>query len=534
MTPRGITVGDIISEHRRSYPAKLALAEGEHHLTWPELDERVSRLASALRSAGIGPGDRILWLGQNSFRVYELLGAAARIGAMLCPGYWRWAPPEMAFALEDFAPRVVIWQEEEIGAVVRAARAATPAARSARWLRHDTAAGTETGPAAGGSGDQSYEAFLASGDPAGPGRVDVDPGSALLVIYTAAISGQPCGSMLSHTNLITMGLQVAWLGDIDDETVFLNSGPMFHIGNFQFYGIPTLIQGGTNVVTRRVVATEILDILAREQCTRAYLMPATITRLTGLMRERGLDLPHLKATIAPPLWQGLVMADDSRHGREGGGMGYGYGQTEVAGFCLFGGYGGRGKGNAGRPGPATAVRILDPDGHECPAGQAGEICVRGDTVHLGYWNRPEINQQRFHGGWWHTTDLGRRETDGTITFLGTMTRMIKSGAENIFPAEVENCLEAHPAVREAAVIGIPSERFLQDVKAIVVLDGAGLATAAELIEHCRRHIASYKKPRTVEFLDVLPRIQGAKDYAALDEKFGGGGYPGGDNLGGGH
>ncbi len=522
MTPRRITVGDIISEHRRSYPGRLALADGAQHLTWPELDERVNRLANALRMAGVGPGDRILWLGQNSFRVYELLGAAARIGAMLCPGYWRWAPPEMTFALEDFSPTVVVWQEEEIGAVVRAARAATPAAESALWLRHDTAP------------DRGYEAFLASGDPADPG-LDIDPGSALLVIYTAAISGRQCGSMLSHTNLISMGMSVAWLGDIDDTTVFLNSGPMFHIGNFQFYGIPVLLQGGTNVVTRRVVASEVLGILAAEKCTRAYLMPASITQLVGLMRERGVALPHLKATIAAPLWQGMVAADDSRHGREGGGMGYGYGQTEVTGFCLYGGYGGRGSGNAGRPGPTTAVRILDADGRECPAGQAGEICVRGDTVHLGYWNRPDINSQRFRGGWWHTTDLGRREPDGTITFLGTMTRMIKSGAENIFPAEVENCLEAHSAVKEAAVIGIPSERFLQDVKAVVVLNGTAPVTAADLIEHCRRHIASYKKPKTVEFLDALPRTQGfAKDYAALDEKFGGGGYPGGGNLGGGH
>ncbi len=524
MAPRPITVGDVISEHRRSYPDKLALADGAYQLTWPEFDERVNRLANALRGTGLGPGDRILWLGQNSFRVYELLGAAAKIGAMVCPGYWRWAPPEMAFAIEDFQPKVVIWQEEEIGSTVRVARAVSPAAESALWLRHDYA---PENPELG------YEEFLASGDPADPGP-EIDPHSALLVIYTAAISGRPCASMLSHTNLIAMGMSVAWLGDIDDRTVFLNSGPMFHIGNFQFFGIPVLIQGGTNVVTRRVIAREVLDILATQNCTRAYIMPATITPLVELMRERGVELPHLKATIAAPLWQGLVAADESRHGREGGGMGYGYGQTEVTGFCLFGGYGGRGAGNAGRPAPVTSVRILDADGRECPAGEAGEICVRGDTVHLGYWNRPEINEERFRGGWWHTTDLGRRESDGTITFLGTMTRMIKSGAENIFPAEVENCLEAHPAVKEAAVIGIPNERFLQDVKAVVVLNGTAPVTATDLIEHCRRHIASYKKPKTVEFLDALPRTGGfTKDYAALDEKFGGGGYPGGGNLGGG-
>src|ERR1700722_17611076 len=137
MTAHRITVGDIISEHRRSYPGKLALPDGEHHLTWAELDERVNRLANALRRAGVGQGDRILWLGQNSFRVYELLGAAAKIGAMVCPGYWRWAPPEMAFAVGGFGPRVVIWQEEESGGTVRAARAESQTAESALWLRHD-------------------------------------------------------------------------------------------------------------------------------------------------------------------------------------------------------------------------------------------------------------------------------------------------------------------------------------------------------------------------------------------------------------
>ena len=344
-----VTMGDIIAEHRRSYPGRLALVDGEHRLTWPELDERVNRLANALRGVGVGPGDRILWLGQNSFRVYELLGAAAKIGAMVCPGYWRWAPPEMTFAIEDFSPKVVIWQEEEIGSTVRAARAACPAVKSALWLRHDS------------DPQHGYEAFLASGDPADPG-LDIDPDTPLLVIYTAAISGRPCGSMLSHTNLISMGTSVAWLGDIDDKTVFLNSGPMFHIGNFQFYGIPVLIQGGTNVVTRRVVASEVLDILAEQKCTRAYLMPATVTQLVALMRERGTELPHLKATIAAPLWQGLVAADNSRHGREGGGIGYGYGQTEVTGFCLFGGYGGRGGCRPPPPCLATAARRWWPSG----------------------------------------------------------------------------------------------------------------------------------------------------------------------------
>lgn len=521
---RRLTFGDLIREHRRSYPDAIALVDGEVRLTWPELDERTNRLADALTGAGIGPGDRILWLGQNSFRIWELLGAAAKIGAMVCPGYWRWAAPEMAYAIEDFDPRVIVWQDEEIGDTVAKARAELGSEHRALWLRHDVEST---------AGADSYESFLASGSPEDP-ETDVDPDSALLVIYTAAITGRQSGSMLSHRNLLAMGASAAWMGDIGQETAFLGAGPMFHIGNYQFWGIPAFVHGGKNVVVRRVIAEELLPVLAAERCTHAYLMPPTIAQLVALNREAGHDLSQLRASVAAPVWEGMVPTDTSRFTRNGGGEGRGYGQTEVTGFAVTGAYGGTGTGNAGRPGPFTSVRILDSGGRECETGEAGEICVRGDLVHLGYWNRPEINEERFRFDWWHTTDLGRREADGTISFLGTTTRMLKSAAENIFPAEVENCIESHPAVKEAAVIGVPNERWAQDVKAVVVLRDGTEATAEEIIEHCRARIASYKKPKTVEFIDALPRTGGyAKDYEALDARSGGGGYPGGDTLGAG-
>ncbi|UGQ11226.1 AMP-binding protein [Yinghuangia sp. ASG 101] len=522
ISTRRFTFGDIIREHRRSYPEGVSLVDSGVRLTWPELDTRSNRLANALSAAGVGAGDRILWLGQNSFRVYELLAAAAKIGAMVCPGYWRWAAPEMAFAVRDLEPRVVVWQQEEIGETIAKARAELGDGGSALWLRHDTDAG------------ECYESFLASGSADDPG-VDVDPDSALMVIYTAAITGNQCGSMLSHRNLIAMGANAAWMGDIDNTMSFLNAGPMFHIGNYQVWGMPVFLHGGKNVVVRRVVAEELLPLLAEERCTHAYLMPPTIMQLVELNKHAGHDLSALRATVAPHLWEGMVAEDTSRFSRNGGGIGRVYGQTELTGLPVTGGFGGSGgTGNVGRPGPFAAVRILDGDGRECEVGEAGEICVRGDLVHLGYWNRPEINAERFRFGWWHTTDLGRREADGTLSFLGTTTRMLKSAAENIFPAEVENCLEAHPAVREAAVIGVPNEHWAQDVKAVVVLHGGREAGADELIEHCRERIASYKKPKTVEFVDALPRTSaGTKDYEALDTRFGGGGYPGGETLGAG-
>jgi long-chain acyl-CoA synthetase len=175
------------------------------------------------------------------------------------------------------------------------------------------------------------------------------------------------------------------------------------------------------------------------------------------------------------------------------------------------------------------VRIVDPDDREVPAGETGEIVARGPTVMNGYWNRPEENARRRRGGWHHTNDLGRREADGTITFIGPATRMIKSAAENIYPAEVEGCISRHPAVAECAIIGVPDAQWTQSVKAIVVLRESASATTDEIVEHCRTHIASYKKPRTVEFVEKLPRDGFVVDYASLDEQFGGGGYPGGRN-----
>ena len=173
------------------------------------------------------------------------------------------------------------------------------------------------------------------------------------------------------------------------------------------------------------------------------------------------------------------------------------------------------------------MRVIDEDGNDAPIGEPGEIVARGPTVMNGYWNRPEENEQRTRDGWHHSNDLGRREADGSITFVGPKTRMIKSAAENLYPVEIEQCIATHEAVAECAVIGVPDDRWVQSVKAIVVLAPGGHATDDELIAHCRERIASYKKPRTVEFVDALPRVGFAVDYDALDERFGGGSYPGG-------
>jgi len=205
----------------------------------------------------------------------------------------------------------------------------------------------------------------------------------------------------------------------------------------------------------------------------------------------------------------------------------GYGQTEAVGMMTFSCLGVDADGTHGRPSPLLQVRVVDDAGREVDPGEVGELVARGPAVMGGYWNRPEENPRRHRDGWHHTHDLGRREADGSLTFIGPKTRMIKSAAENIYPAEVERCLASHPAVAECAVIGVPDPRWVQSVKAVVVRRDPRTVTEAELIEYCRATIAPYKKPRSIEFVDALPRAGFVVDYDALDARFGGGNYPGG-------
>jgi len=506
--PHAMTLGDVAREHRRTYRSKTAaVCEGDR-FTYEQLDDRVNRLTGALLDAGVADGQRVLWLGQNCHRVLELLLACAKSGAMFCPANWRMTADEMAFVIEDLDPAIVVWQDADMGERVAAAR---HAGEKALWLQHDA------------RGKGSYETFLDAGAAADPDRV-VDPAASVLIMYTAAFGGRPNGSMLSHTNLLTQSVVLRHLSDIWNDYVYLNCGPLFHMATFM-YTITTLHAGGTNVFTRRADAEDICRLVDAERCTGGFVLGPTIDQIVELNAEGRYDLSSLRTVIPIPGWSEMTSRDTSPFATRPGA----YGQTEVSGIAVYAAYGGHpGVFTAGRPGPGTRIRIVDPDDREVPDGETGEIVVAGPIVHNGYWHRPELNGERFRGGWWHTNDLGRRDPDGVLTFIGPKAHLIKSGVENIYPVEVERCIEEHPDVREAAVIGVPDRKWTQTVKAIVVREGDAALTAEDVIEHCRARIASYKKPTSVEFLnEALPRTAaGAKDHAALDDRFGGGNYPG--------
>jgi long-chain acyl-CoA synthetase len=379
------------------------------------------------------------------------------------------------------------------------------------WLQHD----------ADGAADGSYEAFLSTGA-ADDLPQDVDPTLPVLQLYTAAFTGQPNGAQLSHTAVVTQNLIMAMLQEITSEYRYLNSGPLFHIATFMTT-LATFHFGGANVFTRRVDAEELCRLIDTEKCSGAFVMGPTIKQMLEVNKDGRYDLTSLRTFPGKPEWNEMITVDTSPWARKPAG----YGQTEVMGMLSFNAVGGEGMGTSGRPSPAMQVRIVDPDGNEVEPGETGEIVARGPTVMTGYFNRGELNEQRQAGGWHHTNDLGKREADGSITFVGPKTRIVKSAAENIYPAEVEGCINRHPAVKESAIIGVPDPKWTQSVKAVVVLQEGETTTADDIIEHCRANIASYKKPKSVEFVDALPRQGWLIDYDTLDAQYGGGGYPGG-------
>jgi len=512
MSLHSLSLAEILEEHRRSRPAQAAaIACDGTTLTYPELADRVTRLANAYEDAGVRAGDRILWLAQNDVGVLEGIVAAGLLGAMFCPANWRQTADEMAFVIDDLQPRVVIWQDGEIGAAVQAARR-TARHQEALWLALED------------SGAGGYEHFVAHGD-ATPRPRDIDADRPALIIYTAAFGGRPNGAMLSQTAILWQDLALIDIQALSTATVFLNSGPLFHVGTLMVT-LAVFHIGGCNVFIRRSDTALIAEAVHRHRCTYAFLMQSTCHELAELNRDGRYDLHCLRSASVCPEWDAMVTVIPERSL-------FGYGQTEVMGPVTWSYYGwGHNLGRNGRTAPNAQLRILDDAGVELPAGEVGEICVRGPTVMHGYWRRPELNAQRQRDGWHRTNDLGRREADGSLSFIGPKVQMIKSGAENIYPAEVEGCLKQHPAVADCAVIGVPDAEWVQSVKAIVVLKAGAPADAAALIEHCRQRIASYKKPRFVEFVSSLPRnASGAVDYKALDAAFGGGGYPGGDTRG---
>ncbi|MDX6741484.1 AMP-binding protein [Actinocorallia sp. A-T 12471] len=497
------TLADISREHSRSWPERTAAVCGDQRHTYLALDDRVNRLANALAVRGVREGDRVLWLGQNCHRLVEGMLATAKLKAGFCPVNWRQSVGEFGHVIEDLAPAVVLWQSQcEVADTLADVQKLHG---TAVWIDADT----------------EYERILAESSAEDP-LADDDDLAPTLFMYTAAFSGRPRAAMLSHRGLIAQNLTISLVQGITPEFVFLNTGPLFHIATMMTT-LATLHMAGTNVYTPRNDAVEFCRLIDAEKVTGAFLIPHVAKQMARANAARKYDLSSLRTVpMGDKDFQEMTSRADSPWMRKPGG----YGQTEVCGMLTLSAFGDAPLG-PGRPTPMAGLRILDESGREVPHGETGEIAARGPVAMLGYWNDPRETSRRQDGGWHRTHDLGRREPDGTVTFIGPKTELIKTGVENVYPAEVEQALSQHPSVAESIVIGVPDPQWDQSVKAVVKLHAGAEATAEELIAHVKSLLASYKKPRTVAFVSDFPRLDsGWVDRDAVRAAHGAGGTPG--------
>ncbi|HEY4460568.1 MAG TPA: AMP-binding protein [Pseudonocardiaceae bacterium] len=498
--------GSQLAASARRYADRVAIQLDDVRLTYAQLDQRVTRLARALAERGIGRGDRLAVLMRNRLETVEAYYAGLRLGAIVVPINFRLVPAEVQYLLADSGAAALI---------VDAADAPTVADLDLPPV----VLATEDVPRA-----ESYEAAIAAvGDE--PLDIDVDEGEPAFIMYTSGTTGRPKGAVLTHRNLATVILltSVSSGGVVPEDRTTLLGVPMFHIagvGNI----LPRLLTGGRIVVFSSPTFDPVAfaDLLEREQVTSCFLVPnqwQTICALPGI-KERNLPLRRISWGAAPAQPSLLIALAETFPQAPAYTA---FGQTETsATICLLRGEDAvRKLGSVGTPLYGVEARIVDDDLNDVAIGEVGEIVYRGPTVMREYWNNPKATEEAFAGGWFHSGDLCTMDEDGFIWVVDRKKDMIISGGENIYCAEVEAAIDAHAKVAEVAVIGVPHEKWGQTPLAVVTaLDPADPPTEAEIIEHCRGLLASYKKPTSIVVIDAMPRTASGKiQKFALRKRF---------------
>jgi len=489
---KDLRVADVIRRHARERPQSVALRHGERELTYAALDERSSRLAQALLAHHVGVGTRVAYLDRSSPEVVELLFAASKIGAVLVPLNWRLAVPELAAVLADSGAPVLI-----------AGPAFRDVAERVRPPRLIVVG-------------EDYERWLEAHEPSDPGSRG-EAGDVIVQMYTSGTTGVPKGVLTTHGNLaVTAQTSLRW--GFDERSVSLTPLPMFHIGGIG-WAYCGLWHGATTVLVSDFDAAAVLDLLEHQRVTNAVLVPTMLQLLTAVPRAAERDYSALRAIAygAAPITTPVLKASLRTFGCALFGL---YGLTETTGGVIAlepedhdpGGPREHLLRSAGRPYPWVELKIVDPVSAEAlPPHSVGEVWLRGPNVTPGYFNRPaETAAALTSDGWLRTGDGGYVDEEGYLFLTDRIKDMIVSGGENVYPVEVEEALAQHADVDDVAVIGVPDGHWGEAVKALVVPRPSAQPAAEDLIAFARERLAGYKLPRSVEFVDELPRTPSGK------------------------
>ena len=484
-----MTVAAIADDRARADPRGACIADERQELSNGQFAEAVQAVAAKLAQAGLNSGDVLAIMLPNRVELVTSMFAAWRLGAAVTPINPALTAHEAHYQVDDAAATLVVADDA-----------------SAQKL--------------GDSGPQIIAASeLTSPAPAAvPPPLSADPATPALLIYTSGTTGQPKGVILDHANISATARLVADWFEMSGDTRSLLVLPMFHVDGIVVSVVSPLLAGGSTVIGRRFDAATFWAAVAKERPSFFSAVPTIFARLASLSGEQP-DTSSLRFAIcgAAPMPAELISQFEQRYGVP---VVEGYGQTECTVCCTSNPVHGKRKpGTVGLPLASVDVTVVDDQDRPLPAGQAGQVVVRGPNVMRGYLRKPAESAEVLHGGWLHTGDVGRFDQDGYLTLVDRIKDLIIRGGENIYPKEIEDVLYTHPAVLEAAVVGQPDPVLGEQPVAFVVLRHGHDASPADPIEHCRASLARYKVPREVYIEKALPKNAiGKFDKRALRDR----------------
>ena len=496
-----MNVGTLLTKTARTYPERLAIAYGDYELTYKQFNERVNRLANTFRALGIEEGQNVAILMQNCPEFIEGLYACFKAGIGAVPINFRLHPEECAFIIDN-SEAVGIILSDDFRNSLHALRDRMPRVKHYICVTEPL------------RGMLHYETLIADQSDEFI-DVYVERDHLAWLFYTSGTTGRPKGAMLTHHNLMTMTMNFfADISPLGPEDAILHAAPLSHGSGL--YSLPNVAKGAANIILKAKTfdPKAVFETIQNRKVTNMFLAPAMVKRLILSPEIDSYDLSSLRCINygGAPIYVEDLKAAVRKLGQVFVQL---FGQAESPMTItylrkeehLLEGTEEqmRRLTSAGIPRTDVEVKIVDEDDNDLPPEQMGEIVVRGEVVMKGYWRNPEATAEALRGGWLHTGDLGIMDDKGYVYILDRAKDMIISGGENIYSREIEDVILKHPAILEVAVIGVPDETWGEAIKALVVLKEGGAATAEDIINFCKDHLASYKKPKSVEFLEAIPK-----------------------------
>ena len=498
MTSQISSVVDIIRTHGKERSGHVALIESTHTCTWGQLYARASQVANGLRAAGVGVQDRVAFLDKNSIEHFEVFYGCALINAVAVDVNWRLAPQEVEYIVNDAEAKVFIVHADFVSVL----EAILPNLTHAKTIF-----------VINGSGQfanyNDWVAAQSSTDPAVPSG----PDDVAFQLYSSGTTGRPKGVMLSNTNFVALLPLAIDVWRLNPEAINLAAMPLFHIGGGGWATAGQYV-GCTTIVLREMNPAEVVRLIGAYKITHAFLVPAVIQFMLAVPDAESADCSSLQLILygASPISEEVLIKAIQTFGPI---FGQTYGLTETTGSVTDlpphdhdpSGPRKHLLRSCGKAIPGVELRIVDTaTSLDMPVGEVGEIWCRSPQVMKGYWKNPAATAESITpDGWFKSGDAGYLDAEGYVYIHDRVKDMIVSGGENVYPAEVENVLMAHPAVADVAVIGVPHERWGETAKAIIVKRAGVEASEAEIIAYCVERLAKFKCPTSVTWIDVLPR-----------------------------